>query len=116
MNQDGTPYRSDQRFTCKAQTDGFKKLLDNMAARPQDYVSDRGRLTTNSVEGFHGLALLYRGKRTDLGHTHYVWKVFCLVAMGVDMPTAAVASILQEQSEWTKKRQKTSTKENLHKR
>ena len=74
MNQDGTPYRSDQKFTCKAQTDGFKKLLDNMAARPQDYVSDRGRLTTNSVEGFHGLALLYRGKRTDLGHTHYVCK------------------------------------------
>ena len=70
MNEDGTQYTSDQKFTCKAQADGFKALLDNMAARPQDYVSDRGRLTTNSVEGFHGLALLYRGKRTDLGHMH----------------------------------------------
>ena len=37
-------------------------------------VSDRGRLTTNSVEGFHGLALVYRDKRTDLCHTHYVCK------------------------------------------
>ena len=61
-------------FTCKAQVNGFKALLDNMAGRLQDYISDRGRLTTNSVEGFHGLALLYRGKRTDLGHMHYVCK------------------------------------------
>ena len=45
-----------------------------MAQRPQDYVSHRGRTTTNTVEGFHGLALLYRSKRTDLGHTHYVCK------------------------------------------
>ena len=37
-------------------------------------VSDCGRLTTNTVEGFHGLALVYRDKRTDLGHTHYVCK------------------------------------------
>jgi len=41
---------------------------------PQDYVSDHGRLTTNTVEGFHGLALIYRDKRTDLSHTHYVCK------------------------------------------
>ena len=45
-----------------------------MATRPQDYVSDHGRLTTNTVEGFHGLALMYRGKRTDLEHVHYVCK------------------------------------------
>ena len=37
-------------------------------------MSDRGRLTTNTVEGFHGPALVYRDKRTDLGHTHYVCK------------------------------------------
>ena len=36
--------------------------------------------------------------------------------MGVDIPAAAVASILQEQVEWQNKRQKTSSKENLHKR
>ena len=45
-----------------------------MAARPQDYVPLGGRMTTNTVEGFHGLALMYRDKRTDLGHTHYVCK------------------------------------------
>ena len=49
-------------------------LLQDIAGRPQDYVSSRGRLTTNAVEGFHGLALVYRGKRTDLGHVHYVCK------------------------------------------
>ncbi len=61
-------------FTCRAQADSVKSLLESMAARPQDYISDHGRLTTNAVEGFHGLALLYRGKRTDLGHIHYVCK------------------------------------------
>ena len=45
-----------------------------MAAHPQDYVSECGRLTTNTVEGFHGLALVYRDKWTDLSHTHYVCK------------------------------------------
>ena len=45
-----------------------------MSAVPQDYVSDHGRQTTNTVEGFHGMALVYRGKRTDLCHTHYVCK------------------------------------------
>ena len=45
-----------------------------MATCPQDYVSDRGRLTTNTVEGFHGLALMYRTKRTDLHHAHYICK------------------------------------------
>ncbi len=44
------------------------------AAYPQDYISDHGRLATNTVEGFHGLALLYRGKKTDLGHVHYTCK------------------------------------------
>lgn len=45
-----------------------------MATRPQDYLSLGGRMTTNSVEGFHSLALVYRDKRTDLHHTHYVCK------------------------------------------
>ena len=53
---------------------GFKSLLEEMSAVSQDYVSDHGRLTTNTVEGFHGMALVYRGKRTDLCHTHYVCK------------------------------------------
>ena len=45
-----------------------------MAKIPQDYVSFRGRTTTNAVEGFHSIALIYRSKRTDLGHRHYVCK------------------------------------------
>ena len=45
-------------FTCAAQENAFKALLEEMASRPQDYVSDHGRLTTNTVEGFHGLALM----------------------------------------------------------
>ena len=54
---------------------GHKWLASKvMSGSPQDYVSDHGMLTTNTVEGFHGLALVYRDKRTDLGHTHYVCK------------------------------------------
>ena len=45
-----------------------------MANRPQDYVTPNGRMTTNTVEGFHGLALMYRGKQIDLEHTHYTCK------------------------------------------
>ena len=74
LNKDGTPYTSSQHFTCKAQVGAFKALLESMAARPQDYISERGRLTTNTVEGFHGMALVYRDKKTDLGHSHYVCK------------------------------------------
>ena len=70
----GKDYKSKHAFTCKAQAEGFKELLEEMAGHPQDYVSSRGRLTTNAVEGYHGLALLYRGKRTDLQHTHYICK------------------------------------------
>ena len=68
---DGQPYKTKHRFTCEAQAKKFRELL---AARPQDYVSLGGRMTTNTVEGFHGLALMYRDKRTDLRHTHYVCK------------------------------------------
>ena len=106
-----------------------------MATRPQDYVSDRGRLT-NTVEGFHGIAVMYRSKRTDLHHAHYVcktnmaichkvntsqnlgpvWKVFVLVSMGVDIPVAGVNSILKAQAEWEKSCVERSTKEKIHKR
>ena len=76
--EDGSPYKGKHKFTCLAQVDGFKGLVEEMAACPQDYVSDyvsdHGRLTTNTVEGFHGLALIYRDKRTDLGHVHYTCK------------------------------------------
>ena len=42
---------------CLRCKDSFKALLEDMAASSQDYISNnRGRLTTNTVEGFHGLA------------------------------------------------------------
>ena len=74
QEKDGKPYISKHRFTCEAQAVVFNNLLNQMADRPQDYVTERGRVTTNSVEGFHGIALMYRDKRTDLGHSHYVCK------------------------------------------
>ena len=45
-----------------------------MAARAHEYITPQGRVTTKSVEGFHGLALKYRGKRVELQHTHYTCK------------------------------------------
>ena len=45
-----------------------------MAVRAQEYITPEGRVTTNSVEGFHGLALKYCSKRVDLQHAHYTCK------------------------------------------
>ena len=45
-----------------------------MAQRPQEYVTPEGQVTTNSIKGFHGLALKYRGKRVDLNHSNYICK------------------------------------------
>ena len=39
-----------------------------------------------------------------------------MIAMGVDLPLDSVTAILKEQVEWGKNREKTSTKEHLHKR
>ncbi len=38
------------------------------------------------------------------------------MSMGIDIPVDAVRAILKEQADWEKKRQKASSKENLHKR
>ena len=40
----------------------FIAILQEMSTCPQDYASDHERLTTNAVEGYHGLALVYRSK------------------------------------------------------
>lgn len=58
-----------------------------MACRPQDYVTPSGRMTTNTVEGFHGLALMYRGKRTDLEHRHYTCKTNMAICHKVSQVT-----------------------------
>lgn len=65
--------------------DGFLEILEHMAEKPQDYITSRGRMTTNTVEGFHGLALMYRGKRIDLGHRHYVCKTNMAICHKVDI-------------------------------
>ena len=71
--------------SCKAQVAAFQSLIEGMSTQPQDYVSDHGRLTTNAVEGFHGLALVYRDKRIDLGHTHYTCKTNMAICHKVRM-------------------------------
>ena len=71
-------YKTKHAFTCEG-------LLEDMAARTQDYVSDHVCLTTNTVEGFHCLALR---KQTDLGHVHYVCKTnmaICHKASTIDV-------------------------------
>ena len=88
------PYKTKHGFTCQAQTDDFKSLLRNMAEKPQDYISFRGRTTTNTVEGFHGLALMYRSKRTDLGHTHYVCKTNMAVCHKVSYASTGLYTLL----------------------
>ena len=66
----GQPYKTKHKFTCEAQAKKFHELLQEMAARPQDYVSLGGRMTTNTVEGFRHWCI----ERTDLGHAHYTCK------------------------------------------
>ncbi len=129
--------------------EGFHAMINSMSSRPQDYISDRGRLTTNTVEGFHGLALMYRDKRTDLHHLHYtcktnmaichkvytknyienafmlllhlqnlgpIWKIFCLISMGVEVPATAVVSVLNEQDKWEKDKVNRSSDKSRYKR
>ena len=45
------------------QGEAIKKLLEGMADTPQEYVTPNRKVTTNSIEGFHGLALKYRSER-----------------------------------------------------
>ena len=58
-NENRSPYSVKIPLTCPVQGEAFKKLLEgmHMAGRPQEYVTPNGKVTTNSVEGFHGLAL-----------------------------------------------------------
>ena len=36
--EDGSPYTGKHTFTCLAQVDGFKGLVEEKASYPQDYV------------------------------------------------------------------------------
>ena len=118
---DGSPYSIKFPLLCATQADVFLELLQSMVAKPQDYTTPSGKVTTNVVEGFHGLALKYRGKRIDLWHMHYccktnmamcyknlgpIWKLVSLCKMGVDVPEQAVSAILAEQDLWSYYRQR----------
>jgi len=61
-----------------------------MAKRPQEYVTPQGRVTTNSIEGFHGLALKYHGKKVDLHHSHYT----CKTNMAICHTVIAIIALL----------------------
>jgi len=49
----------------------FLELLKTMADKPQEYITPTGKVTADSEEGFHVLTLKCRGKRIDLGLTHF---------------------------------------------
>ena len=118
---DDKPYATKSPLLCAIHADAFLDLLKTMADKPQEYITPTSKVTTNAVEGFHGLALKYRGKRIDLGHAHYccktnmavchknlgpIWKLICLCEMGADVPEEAVSAILDEQSTWEYYRQR----------
>jgi len=42
-----------------------------MAEKPEEYIREKGRRTTNPAEGFHGTCLAYRDKRIDLNCQRY---------------------------------------------
>ena len=60
--------------SCPDQIEAFKSLLEKMAARADEYVTTEEKETTNTPEGYHGIALTYRDKRIDLGARHYQCK------------------------------------------
>ena len=123
---------------CKKESKKCKRiteaLIDRMktallAGKPQEYITTTGKVTTNAVEGFHGLALKYRGKRIDFLTTHYccktnmavchknlgpIWKLICLCEMGVDIPEDALSAILNEQKLWDHSRERRNQSEHYH--
>ena len=74
MNDDGKPYQCKHAFNCPYQLEAFKKVLQKMAEKPEEYIGEKGKRTTNTAEGFHGSALAYRNKRIDLNCLHYECK------------------------------------------
>ena len=86
----GSPYHTTKPLKCQEQDDAFLHLLQEIAKQPQDYIMPNGRVTTNSIEGFHSLAQKYRGKKIDLHHVHYVYKTNMAVCDKVKSTTYKV--------------------------
>ena len=72
--QDGQQYHCKHLLSCSAQLEAFQKVLEKMAEKPEEYIREKGRRTTNPAEGFHGTCLAYRDKRIDLNCQHYECK------------------------------------------
>ena len=86
-DEDGKPYHCKHSFTCQSQLSEFKSVLEKMATRPEEYITLEGRITNNIPEGYHGIALAYRGKRIDLGSVHYQCKTNMSIPHKVTVPT-----------------------------
>ena len=56
-----------------------------MVKQPQEYVTPEGQVTTNNVQGFHGLTLKYQGKRVDLNYTHYIYRTSMAICHKIHM-------------------------------
>ena len=56
-DDDSSPYTTKSPLLYSVQSEAFEKLLKDMAGKPQEYITTTGKITTNAVEGFHGLAL-----------------------------------------------------------
>ncbi|KAJ7373322.1 hypothetical protein OS493_012913 [Desmophyllum pertusum] len=73
QTRNGEQYHSKHVLSCPSQLLAFKKVLEKMAEKPEEYIGEKGR-TTNPAEGFHGTALAYRGEQIDLNCQHYECK------------------------------------------
>ena len=74
-----------------------------MAACAQEYITPEGRVITNSVEGFHGLALKYRSKRVDLQHVHYTCKTNMAICHKVIIMYILTSAYLPQHNMFTSK-------------
>ncbi|XP_078364317.1 uncharacterized protein LOC144648708 [Oculina patagonica] len=88
-----------------------------MASRPQEYITLDGRVSNDIPEGYHGIALVYRNKRIDLGSIHYkcktnmsiphknigpIWIVLLFMVLGISMPKRAEEYVMQRQEDYEK--------------
>ena len=117
---DSTPYSTKHchRLACAEQAQAFQELLQNMS---EEYVKSKGKLTTNSIEGLHGLELKYQNKRTDLNTIHYCCKtnratchknlgpiciLICKCETCIDVLQNAIKYMLSEQNAWSSQRKR----------
>ena len=63
-------------FNCPYQMEAFKKNLQKVAEneKPEEYIGEKGKRTTNTAEGFHGNTLAYCDKWINLNCLHYECK------------------------------------------